>query len=192
MTRSPGGFKTVSSSGHIPATPRLEALTPQALGYSCATGKASKGTWTLRRERQVTPCRNQLSRVSSCDLRVRSWETAVLAKPLITCTHWIKRNRSGRSSGYWSADAGILRHDGILFASPACNTQINTVGTELPTPLPSGLHGDLSEDVRAAKFSGHSLRAGLASSAKSTNATCKSSLAVQVRTPAPTRPITVY
>lgn len=32
--------------------------------------------------------------------------------------------------------------------------------------LAAGLHGDLGEDERAAKFSGHSLRAGLASSAE--------------------------
>ncbi|NRQ18297.1 hypothetical protein BHMPCIPO_05560 [Ensifer sesbaniae] len=44
--------------------------------------------------------------------------------------------------------------------------QINTVGTEFPTALPAGLHGDLSEDVRAAKFSSHSLRAGLSPSAE--------------------------
>ena len=44
--------------------------------------------------------------------------------------------------------------------------QISTVGTEFPTALPADLHHDLSEDVRAAKFSSHSLRAGLPSSAE--------------------------
>lgn len=43
--------------------------------------------------------------------------------------------------------------------------QINTLGTGVPTVLPPGLHSDLSEDVRAAKFSSHSLRAGLPSTA---------------------------
>ncbi len=40
-----------------------------------------------------------------------------------------------------------------------------TLGTGVPTVLPPGLHSDLSEDVRAAKFSSHSLRAGLPSTA---------------------------
>ncbi len=138
MTRSPGGFKTVSSSGHIPATPRLEALTPQALVYSCATGKSSKGTWTSRRERQVTPCRNQLSRVSSCDLRARSWETAVLAKPLIRCTRWIRRDRSGRSFAYWAADTDIYRHDTFCSqAKPAtANQRLGDGSPHGPSPWP--------------------------------------------------------
>jgi len=44
--------------------------------------------------------------------------------------------------------------------------QINTLGTGVPTVLPPCLHSDLSEGVRAANFSSHSLRAGLASSAE--------------------------
>lgn len=44
------------------------------------------------------------------------------------------------------------------------------------TALAAGVRGDLSEGEREMKFSGHSLRAGLASWPRSTNATCKSSL----------------
>lgn len=82
----------------------------------------------------VTPCRNRLEG-KFCDLRARSWETAVLAKRLITCTRWIRRDRSGRSFAYWSADTGIYRHDAFCSqAKPA--TAINTLGTGVPTVLP--------------------------------------------------------
>lgn len=43
------------------------------------------------------------------------------------------------------------------------------------TALAAGVRGDLSEGERGQKFAGHSLRAGLASSPRSTSAMCKSS-----------------
>ncbi len=54
--------------------------------------------------------------------------------------------------------------------------QIDIVETESST---APLHGDFSEDVPAAKFSSHSLRAGLPSSAEVDER--KSSLAMRVR-----------
>jgi integrase len=50
--------------------------------------------------------------------------------------------------------------------------------------LAAGIRGDLVEGERGARFAGHSLRAGLASSARSMSGTCRSSLA----TPVPSRP----